>query len=101
MWSVYFSVSRWNWTFVNRKSHQLLPSQKPRDVKESMFTMFTMFRSRDREDRTTLDELFIGYRLKSLPSGRPRRPKLVELCICLFQLLREAIKLPHKPAFLA
>jgi len=37
-----------------------------------MFTTFTMFRSRDREDRTTLDELFIGYRLKSLLSGRAR-----------------------------
>ena len=78
-----------------------LPLQKPRDVKESMFTTFTMFRSRAREDRTTLDELFIGYRLKSLLSGRPKATKLVELCICLFQLLREAIKLPHKTVFLA
>lgn len=44
--------------------------------------------------RTTLDELFIGYRLKSLLSGGPRATKPVELCICLFQFLREAIKLP-------
>jgi hypothetical protein len=66
-----------------------------------MFTTFTMFRCRHREGRTTLDELFIGYRLKSLLSGRPRATKFVELCICLFQLLREAIKLPHKTVFLA